>query len=156
MVGWCWRGGVDGSSICFWMSRALPLRTVWGRGGLCSVHPLDCRGSWKLQEGETSLAFSLSSCNTWNNLHRSPFFFLKTLDVYVYVAMTDGGFFSSLCRQFLAEPFFRVSLHCAVNLCRGLSSSQGETLVYYPSIYKHWLDDFTTTYACSMDAYSYI
>lgn len=64
-------------------------------------------------------------------LHLS--FFKMTLDLYVYVALSDGGLFSL---QFLDGTFSGVSLHCAVNsFCRD-SLGRGRDPLYYPSIHE--------------------
>lgn len=66
-----------------------------------------------------------------------------TLDLYVYVVMSDWGVFFSLSRQFLAGTFFFwVSLHCAVTLYRDSLRHGWDPRFYYPSIYKKWLDGF--------------
>lgn len=105
------------------------LGSGWFILGPSRVH----RGSWKLQQRETSLTFSLSSCNTPYNLHRShftPFIFKMTLDLYVYVVLSDGGLFSL---QFLDGTFSGVSLHCAVNSFVGTLLVAGETLFIIPA-----------------------
>lgn len=93
------------------------------------------RGIWKLQQRETSLTFSLSSCNTWYNLHRSHFtpFFKMTLDLYVYVVMSDGGFFfSAVSRWNLFGGFFALCCNSYV----GTLFVTGETLFIIPAYTK--------------------
>lgn len=65
-----------------------------------------------------------------------------TLDLYVYVVISDEGFL--LSSQFLAGTFSRFL--CTVLLLFVRSLSQ-----VIPSSHKKSLDDFAMAYACSMD-----
>lgn len=140
----------------FWISRAgmLVFLCVLSWVGVVYFRsiPLTIVGAGSCNKERPPSLWISVAVTTRYNLHRSPFtLFLMTLDLYVYVVMSDGGFFcvSSLSWN-LFLGFFALCCSSVVG-----TRHHGWDL-YYPSIHKKWLDDFTMTYACSMDINYYI